>query len=183
MDSPRSGCHIGAAAFLEVPWQAKLSTRWWSRSASRSESRPVEPELSPPCALDEPAEIRSALVFSSPHSGNVYPATFLADSPPRCDDASPVGGRVRGGPVLRRRRGRGAAPESAISQGLSRRQPRALRARPAHVRRQAPVLCQYALDAGRRRIGHDRPHCRRVAGNLFPPPPRPGGSAACRGTL
>jgi len=44
------------------------------------QSRPVEPELSPPCALDEPAEIRSALVFSSPHSGNVYPATFLAEA-------------------------------------------------------------------------------------------------------
>ena len=44
------------------------------------QSRPVEPELSPPCALDDPAEIRSALVFSSPHSGNVYPATFLAEA-------------------------------------------------------------------------------------------------------
>jgi N-formylglutamate amidohydrolase len=41
------------------------------------DTRPVEPELSPPCGVDEPDEIRSALVFSSPHSGNVYPARFL----------------------------------------------------------------------------------------------------------
>jgi N-formylglutamate amidohydrolase len=40
--------------------------------------RPPEPELSPPCAVEEPDEIRSALVFSSPHSGNVYPARFLS---------------------------------------------------------------------------------------------------------
>ncbi|MEA2841446.1 MAG: hypothetical protein QOF41_2776 [Methylobacteriaceae bacterium] len=42
------------------------------------DSRPAEPELSPPCAVEEPDELRSALVFSSPHSGNVYPARFLA---------------------------------------------------------------------------------------------------------
>jgi N-formylglutamate amidohydrolase len=40
--------------------------------------RPPEPELSPPCAVEEPDEVRSALVFSSPHSGNVYPARFLS---------------------------------------------------------------------------------------------------------
>jgi N-formylglutamate amidohydrolase len=40
--------------------------------------RPAEPELSPPCAVEEPDGVRSALVFSSPHSGNVYPARFLA---------------------------------------------------------------------------------------------------------
>ena len=42
------------------------------------EPSPVEPELSPPCAIQEPDEVRSPLVFSSPHSGNVYPARFLA---------------------------------------------------------------------------------------------------------
>ncbi len=41
-------------------------------------ARPVEPELFPPCAVDEPDELRSPLVFSSPHSGSVYPARFLA---------------------------------------------------------------------------------------------------------
>ncbi|GAC1334896.1 MAG: N-formylglutamate amidohydrolase [Beijerinckiaceae bacterium] len=43
-----------------------------------AEARPHEPELAPPCAVDEPAHLRSPLVFSSPHSGNVYPARFLA---------------------------------------------------------------------------------------------------------
>ncbi len=41
-------------------------------------ARPPEPELSPPCAVEEPEEVRSPLVFSSPHSGNVYPARFLS---------------------------------------------------------------------------------------------------------
>jgi N-formylglutamate amidohydrolase len=42
--------------------------------------RPLEPELSAPCGVEEPEEVRSALVFSSPHSGNVYPARFLASA-------------------------------------------------------------------------------------------------------
>src|SRR5947209_3139206 len=44
------------------------------------DARPPEPELSPPCAVAEPDELRSSLVFSSPHSGNVYPARFLASA-------------------------------------------------------------------------------------------------------
>lgn len=38
------------------------------------------PELAPPFGTDEPDELRSALVFSSPHSGRVYPASFLAQT-------------------------------------------------------------------------------------------------------
>jgi N-formylglutamate amidohydrolase len=36
-----------------------------------------EPELDPPFDTREPDELRCPLVFSSPHSGNVYPARFL----------------------------------------------------------------------------------------------------------
>ncbi|WP_159726967.1 N-formylglutamate amidohydrolase [Methylosinus sp. Ce-a6] len=41
---------------------------------------PVDPELSLPFELVEPAELASPLVLSSPHSGDVYPASFLARS-------------------------------------------------------------------------------------------------------
>lgn len=38
------------------------------------------PELSPPFEVIAPAELLSPLVFSSPHSGRIYPARFLAAS-------------------------------------------------------------------------------------------------------
>jgi N-formylglutamate amidohydrolase len=38
---------------------------------------PPEPELDPPIDVLEPDELRCPLVFSSPHSGNVYPERFL----------------------------------------------------------------------------------------------------------
>ncbi|MFN3891572.1 MAG: N-formylglutamate amidohydrolase [Beijerinckiaceae bacterium] len=41
---------------------------------------PVEPELDPPLEIVEPETPLSAMVVSSPHSGNVYPARFLASS-------------------------------------------------------------------------------------------------------
>jgi N-formylglutamate amidohydrolase len=47
--------------------------------------RPHEPELDPPFEVIEPARLTSALVFSSPHSGNVYPRRFLASA--RLDEA------------------------------------------------------------------------------------------------
>ncbi len=40
----------------------------------------VEPELDPPLVIVEPAGPPSALVVSSPHSGDIYPARFLAAS-------------------------------------------------------------------------------------------------------
>ncbi len=40
----------------------------------------TEPELDPGFAVSEPDALASALVFSSPHSGNVYPRSFLARS-------------------------------------------------------------------------------------------------------
>jgi N-formylglutamate amidohydrolase len=39
---------------------------------------PHEPELDPPFEIVEPGDMASPLVFSSPHSGNVYPRRFLA---------------------------------------------------------------------------------------------------------
>lgn len=47
---------------------------------------PHEPELAPPFEIMEPDELLSPLVFSSPHSGRVYPARFLAAA--RLDAAS-----------------------------------------------------------------------------------------------
>ncbi len=41
---------------------------------------PVEPELHPPLLVVEPTCDASALVVSSPHSGAIYPARFLASS-------------------------------------------------------------------------------------------------------
>jgi N-formylglutamate amidohydrolase len=38
---------------------------------------PHEPELDPPFEVVEPARLTCPLVFSSPHSGNVYPRRFL----------------------------------------------------------------------------------------------------------
>jgi N-formylglutamate amidohydrolase len=41
-------------------------------------AQPHEPELDPPFVVIEPARLTLPLVFSSPHSGNVYPRRFLA---------------------------------------------------------------------------------------------------------
>jgi N-formylglutamate amidohydrolase len=38
----------------------------------------IEPELDPPFEVVEPARLDTCLVLSSPHSGSVYPARFLA---------------------------------------------------------------------------------------------------------
>jgi len=40
----------------------------------------MENELDPPFDLSEPTEIRAPVVFDSPHSGRVYPKSFLAAS-------------------------------------------------------------------------------------------------------
>jgi N-formylglutamate deformylase len=39
---------------------------------------PPADELDPPFEVLEPAELRGAVVFNSPHSGNIYPRAFLA---------------------------------------------------------------------------------------------------------
>ena len=40
----------------------------------------VEPELDPPFDVIEPARLSSCVVLSSPHSGSIYPARFLASA-------------------------------------------------------------------------------------------------------
>ena len=43
-----------------------------------ADGHPIEPELDPPFDVLEPSTLASPLVFSSPHSGAVYPRRFLA---------------------------------------------------------------------------------------------------------
>ena len=40
----------------------------------------VRDELDPPFDVIEPAEMAGPVLFNSPHSGSIYPATFLAHS-------------------------------------------------------------------------------------------------------
>ncbi len=40
----------------------------------------IEPELRPPFEVVEPRELQAAIVCNSPHSGRVYPASFLASA-------------------------------------------------------------------------------------------------------
>jgi N-formylglutamate amidohydrolase len=57
--------------------------RIMSLSETRSEAmaeRPLEPELAVPFTTLEPPHLETPLVFSSPHSGALYPARFLASS-------------------------------------------------------------------------------------------------------
>jgi N-formylglutamate amidohydrolase len=47
---------------------------------SLSEAEAIETELSPPFSVERPGELKVPLVFNSPHSGRIYPSTFLAAS-------------------------------------------------------------------------------------------------------
>lgn len=47
---------------------------------SRSEAEAIETELRPPFSVARPRELKVPLVFNSPHSGRIYPSTFLAAS-------------------------------------------------------------------------------------------------------
>ncbi len=90
-------------------------------------------------------------------------------------EPAPLGGRTCRPPLRAVRRAGCAAAQGELSPGLSRREPRALRARPAHVRRAAPRLREHPLDARRRRARHGSAGRRRWAGDLCPggsPPPR-----------
>ena len=46
----------------------------------RREAEAIERELAPPFSVAQPGELKVPLVFNSPHSGRVYPSTFLAAS-------------------------------------------------------------------------------------------------------
>ena len=117
----------------------------------RAEAARVPP---PACEIDLPVEQTVPFVFNSPHSGRYYPRDFLAAT---CLDKSEIRrsedllvDRLFA-PIVRARR---AADERRLSARLSRREPRALRARPEDVRRAAPELRQCALAARRRRARH-----------------------------
>ncbi|MGH6853200.1 MAG: N-formylglutamate amidohydrolase, partial [Methylocella sp.] len=56
---------------------SKLSGPGSARGARAKVTQPHEPELDPPFEVVEPARLACPLVFSSPHSGNVYPRRFL----------------------------------------------------------------------------------------------------------
>src|SRR4029450_4388593 len=47
---------------------------------SLSEAEAIESELSPPFTVAFPEQLKVPLVFNSPHSGRIYPSTFLAAS-------------------------------------------------------------------------------------------------------
>jgi N-formylglutamate amidohydrolase len=47
---------------------------------SLSEAESIETELNPPFFVARPGELTVPLVFNSPHSGRIYPSTFLAAS-------------------------------------------------------------------------------------------------------
>lgn len=52
----------------------------WSIVGERGAAAPAEPELATPVEIVEPARLDCALVLSSPHSGRIYPQSFLAAS-------------------------------------------------------------------------------------------------------
>src|ERR1700732_3538182 len=56
---------------------SKLSGPASARDATAKGNQPHEPALDPPFEVVEPARVACPLVFSSPHSGNVYPRRFL----------------------------------------------------------------------------------------------------------
>ena len=145
--------------------------------------RDAKDELDPPFEIIEPAEWRGPVVFNSPHSGSVYPRAFLLDLAARSRDAAPIRGFLRRRADPRRRRARPPADAGAFPALLCRRQPRALRARSAHVRRPPALVRQYPLHAGRRRARHGRPRGRRRPGNLRPAHPGRRRDPADRGPL
>jgi N-formylglutamate amidohydrolase len=50
------------------------------RPMSLREAEAIEKELAPPFAVERPEALQGSLVFNSPHSGRIYPSTFLAAS-------------------------------------------------------------------------------------------------------
>lgn len=71
----------GAARAANGVWPDGMNT-----TAHSATSAPPDPELDPPFDVLEPTRLVSAVVLSSPHSGRVYPARFLAAA--RLDAAS-----------------------------------------------------------------------------------------------
>ena len=125
-------------------------------------------ELDPPFEIIEPEHWRGAgavqLAAFRPGLSARVPAKLAA----RPADPAPLRGQLRRRPRARRRGARLSADAGAFPALLRRRQPRALRARPAHVRGPAALVRQHPFDAGRRRPRHRRARGRRRPGNLRP---------------
>jgi N-formylglutamate amidohydrolase len=98
MDRPAKSCHSailnGGDASANGAMSQRISRKGLARGKSMSPGYPAirnriqgftkgaphEPELDPPFEIVEPDYITTPLVFSSPHSGSVYPARFLASA-------------------------------------------------------------------------------------------------------
>ena len=109
-------------------------------------------EFDPPFEAIEPAHCRGPVLFNSPHSGRVYPRAFLLDLAARSGDAAPLRGFLRRRPDRRPGGARPSDHAGALPALLCGRQPRALRTRPAHVRRAgcplSPIPARCGLPAG-----------------------------------
>jgi N-formylglutamate amidohydrolase len=76
---------LGGLRGKAVEMTSKLPGRTTLQNAVLKGYEPHEPELDPPFEVVEPLRLTSPLVFSSPHSGNVYPRRFLEAA--RLDEA------------------------------------------------------------------------------------------------
>lgn len=63
-------------AFPKEPTASTMPSH--EKDAAPAAGPPHEPELDPPFEVAEPSSLALPLVFSSPHSGSVYPRRFLA---------------------------------------------------------------------------------------------------------
>ena len=125
-------------------------------------------EFDPAFEAIEPAECRGPVLFNSPHSGRVYPRSFLLTSRldlstlRRSEDSfvnELIAGLVqRGHPIMHAHFPRCYVDVNREPYELD---PRMFEGRLA-------VLRQHAVDAGCRRPWHGGPRGRRCAGNLRP---------------
>ena len=130
------------AAYFAGPIKPDDASRGFPVDASRSR-------------FGEPAEQRVPFVFNSPHSGRYYPERFLAMTRLDRNRDPPVRGLLCRRTVRRARVALGAPMLAAqFPARLSRRQPRAVGTRSAHVRRAGAALRQHPLGARRRRARH-----------------------------
>ncbi len=125
-------------------------------------------ELDPPFEIIEPEQCARAGAVQLAALRARLSARIPAKLPARPADLAPLRGQLRRRSRARRGGARLSADAGALPALLRRRQPRALRARSAHVRGPAAVLRQHPFDAGRRRARHRRARGRRRAGNLRP---------------
>ena len=128
----------------------------------------IQDEFDPPFEAIEPARVPRAAPVQLAAQRTRLSARVPAGLAARSRDPAPLRGLLRRRVDRRRGRARPSAGAGALPALLCRRQPRALRTRPAHVRRPAALIRQYPLDAGGRRPRHRGARRRRRPGNLRP---------------